>query len=86
VVNTNWEVFTFGRLRSRIAAFQANANKDSADMVQAEFIQSVKVADAYLQLLVAQKLIENAQSNLERAINVQNVVIAKARNGLIAGG
>ena len=85
VVNTNWEVFSFGRLRSRINAFEANANKDSADMVQEEFIQSVKVADAYLNLLIAQKLIENAQSNLDRAMNVQHVVIAKAKNGLIAG-
>ena len=85
VVNTNWEVFTFGRLRSRINAFQANANKDSADVVQEEFIQSVKVTDAYLNLLIAQKLVSNAQSNLDRAVYVQQVVIAKAKNGLIAG-
>lgn len=85
VVNTNWEVFSFGRLKSRIEAFKANASKDSADMAQEEFIQSVKIADAYLNLLIAQKLIANAQSNLDRAIYVQQVVLAKAKNGLIAG-
>ncbi|MFT4152484.1 TolC family protein [Parafilimonas sp.] len=85
VVNTNWEVFSFGRLKSRIEAFKASASKDSADIAQEEFIQSVKVADTYLNLLIAQKLISNAQSNLDRATYVQQVVLAKAKTGLIAG-
>ena len=85
VVNTNWEVFTFGRLKSRIAAFQARANTDSADVVQEQFIQGVRIADAYLNLLITQRLIANAQANLARVQYIQQVVLAKARNGLIAG-
>ncbi len=85
VINTNWEVFSFGRLKSRIAAFQAQANTDSADLVQEQFVQSVKIADAYLTLLITQRLIDNAKANLDRVIYVQRVVIAKAKNGLTAG-
>lgn len=85
VVNTNWEVFSFGRLKSRIEAFQARANTDSADYVQEQFVQGVKIADAYLNLLITERLINNAQANLERVQYVQRVVLAKARNGLIAG-
>ncbi len=85
VVNTNWEVFSFGRLKSRIEAFEARANTDSADVVQEQFVQGVRIADAYLNLLITQRLIANAQANLARVQYIQQVVLAKARNGLIAG-
>ncbi len=85
VINTNWEVFTFGRLKSRIGAFQARANTDSADVAQEQFIQSVKIADAYLNLLITQRLINNAKADSARVVYVQQVVLAKAKNGLIAG-
>lgn len=85
VINANWEVFTFGRLKSRINFAQSQANTDSADLMQEQFIQGVKIADAYLDLLIAQRLINNAKANLERATGVQTVVLAKAKSGLIAG-
>ena len=85
VINTNWEVFSFGRFKSRIASFQARANTDSADLVQEQFIQSVKIADAYLNLLITQILISNARADSARVAYVQKVVTAKAKNGLIAG-
>jgi len=85
VLNTNWEVFTFGRLKSRIAASQARANTDSADLLQEQFVQMVKIADAYLGLLITQRLIDNAKANLDRVLSVQRVVLAKAKSGLIAG-
>ena len=85
VINTNWEVFTFGRLQSRVAAFQARANTDSADIAQEQFIQGVKIADAYLNLLITQILISTAKADSARVSYVQQVVLAKAKNGLIAG-
>ncbi len=85
VINTNWEVFSFGRLKSRIEAYQARANTDSADVVQEQFIQSVKIADAYLNLLITQRLINVAKADSARIASVQAVVLAKAKNGLIAG-
>ncbi|THU36020.1 TolC family protein [Niastella caeni] len=84
-VNTNWEFFTFGRLRSKISLANAQVQKDSADLVQEQFIHSVKIASAYLNLLTTQKLVQNAQANLHRAITLQQVVAARTRTGLNAG-
>ena len=85
LVNTNWEVYSFGRLTSEIKLSQAQVTKDSADLVQEEFIQSVKISGAYLNLLIAQRLIENADSNLIRAEAVQQSVLARTKSGLNAG-
>lgn len=85
LVNTNWEVFTFGRIKSRILLANAVVKKDSADLLQEEFVQSVKISSAYLSLLAAQNLIQNAEANLLRAQSVQQSVLARTRSGLIAG-
>jgi len=84
-LNTNWEFFTFGRLKSKISLANAQVQKDSADLVQEQFIHSVKISGAYLNLLATQKLVDNAQKNLERALYVQQAVIARTRSGLNAG-
>ncbi|MEP7375413.1 MAG: TolC family protein [Chitinophagaceae bacterium] len=85
LINTNWEVFTFGRAKSGIVLANAAVKRDSADLLQEEFIQSVKIAGAYLNLLTSQKLVQNAQANLQRAMSVQQSVLARTRSGLIAG-
>lgn len=85
VLNTNWEAFSFGRLKSRIEYAASLVNRDSADVVQEQFIQSVKISSAYLNLLVAQTLIKSAVANLERANYVQRVVLARTKSGLNAG-
>ncbi len=85
ILSTNWEVFSFGRLQSKISSEQARVTTDSMDVVQEQFIQGVKIADAFLSLLIAQRLVTNAKANIERAKSVQTVVTAKAKSGLIAG-
>lgn len=85
ILNTNWEVFTFGRLSSKILLSEAQVKKDSADYVQEEFVYSVKVSGAYLNLLIAQKLVDNFNANLDRAIALQKVVLARTQSGLNAG-
>jgi outer membrane protein TolC len=84
-LNTNWEVYSFGRLRSKINLANAQVARDSADLMQEQFIQSVKIAGAYLNLLTAQRLLKTAQSNLDRAMYVKEVVTARTRTGLNAG-
>ncbi|WP_205510532.1 TolC family protein [Longitalea arenae] len=84
-INTNWEFFTFGRLRSKINLANAQVQRDSADLVQEQFVHSVKIASAYLNLLTTQKLVQNAQANLDRALSVKQVVTARTRTGLNAG-
>ncbi|MEO5889505.1 MAG: TolC family protein [Ferruginibacter sp.] len=85
VLNTNWEVFSFGRLRSRLNYAASQVSKDSADLAQEQFIQSVKISGAYLNLLVTQTLLKSAAANLERAKYVQQVVTARTKSGLNAG-
>jgi outer membrane protein TolC len=85
LINANWEVFTFGRAQSRISLAHAAVKRDSADLEQEAFIHSVKISGAYLNLLAAQKITQNAQANLQRALAVQQVVLARTRSGLNAG-
>jgi outer membrane protein TolC len=85
IVNMNWEVFTFGRVRSRIEAAKAQVSRDSADLAQEEFVHKVKISGAYLNLLIAQQLVRSAQSNLTRAEIVQRTVRARALSGLNPG-
>lgn len=84
-LNTNWEVYSFGRLKSKINLANAQVARDSADLMQEEFVQSVKIAGAYLNLLTAQRLLITADSNLARALTVKEVVTARTRTGLNAG-
>jgi outer membrane protein TolC len=84
-LNTNWEVYSFGRLKSKINLANAQVARDSADLMQEQFVQSVKIAGAYLNLLTAQRLLITADSNLARALTVKDVVTARTRTGLNAG-
>lgn len=84
-INSNWEFFTFGRLRSKIGLASAQVQKDSADLMQEQFVHSIKIAGAYLNLLTTQRLIQNAQANLDRTTFVQQAVAARTRSGLNAG-
>jgi len=85
IVNANWEAFTFGRVRSRIDLAVSQSQKDSADLAQEEFIHSVKVSSAYMNLLLAQRLQRAAESNLGRALTVQQLVRARVNSGLNPG-
>jgi outer membrane protein TolC len=85
VINTNWEFISFGRLKSRIAAAQSQVALDSAGLTQEKFVHSVRITGAYLNLLIAQRLVQTAQSNVDRAVYIQQSVIARTKSGLIAG-
>ncbi len=85
LLNANWEFISFGRLRSRIDAGQAQVRLDSSALLQEQFVQGVKIAGTYLNLLIAQRFIQNAQANIDRVAYIQQSVIARAKNGLIAG-
>ncbi|HXB45560.1 MAG TPA: TolC family protein [Puia sp.] len=84
-VNTNWEFISFGRLQSKIDLASKQLFLDSANLTQEKFVQSVKIAGAYLNLLIAQRFEQNAQSNVDRASFVQQTVIARTRSGLNPG-
>ena len=85
IINTNWEFFTFGRLTSKIKLSESQVRRDSADLAQEEFIQSIKISSAYLNLLAAQRLVLNAEANLNRTSFILQVVLARTKSGLNAG-
>ena len=85
VLNTNWEFISFGRIKSRIDLAGSQLKLDSANLLQEQFIHSVRIAGSYLNLLIAQRLVRNAQANVDRALSVQQSVLARAKSGLVAG-
>ncbi len=85
LINTNWEFISFGRLQSKINLANKQLMLDSANLTQEKFVQSVKIAGAYLNLLIAQRFVQNAQSNVDRANYVQQTVVARAKSGLNPG-
>ena len=85
LINTNWEFISFGRLKSRIDAAHAQVQTDSANLTQEKFVQGIRIAGAYLNLLIAQRLVQTAQLNIERTSYIQQSVIARTKSGLTAG-
>ncbi len=85
LLNTNWEFISFGRLQSRIEAAHAQLVQDSANLTQEKFVHSVRIAGAYLNLLIAQRLVQTAGFNVDRTTYIQQSVIARTKSGLIAG-
>jgi len=85
IFNTNWEVFSFGRLKSRIELADAQMRQDSADLLQEQFQHRVRVASSYLSLLLSQRFVRNAQANLIRAEVVRQNVRARVLSGLNPG-
>lgn len=85
LINTNWEFISFGRLQSKIDLANKQLLLDSANLTQEKFVQSVKIAGAYLNLLITQRFVRNASSNVDRAVYVQQTVTARTKSGLNPG-
>lgn len=83
LLSGSWEFFTFGRISSRIDLADAVAKRASADVDQETFVHCVRVAGAYLDLLIARQLKGVAESNLERTDKVLDYVTARANSGLV---
>lgn len=85
LTNVNWDFFAFGRAKERIHVSETIVKRDESDLAQEQFQHSIRVASAYLNLIVAQRLTRSWENNLERAVAIKNVVVTRAKNGLIAG-
>jgi len=85
LTNVNWDFFAFGRAKEKINVAQTVVSRDQSDLEQEQFQHNIRVAGSYLNLLAAQRLIRSWQKNLERASALKNVVVTRAKNGLIAG-
>ncbi len=85
LVNMNWDFYSFGRIRQRIAVSKADADRFEKDLEQEEFQHKIKIAGAYLNLLAGQRLEISQQKNLDRAIVFQRLAAARVKNGLLPG-
>jgi outer membrane protein TolC len=85
VSNVNWDFFSFGKAKERVKVQKSIVNLDETDLAQEQFEHEVRVASAYLNLLVAQQLAKAQQDNLSRSVDLQKVVIARVKNGLNPG-
>jgi outer membrane protein TolC len=85
LTNVNWDFFAFGRSKEKIKTAQAAAIRDNNDLQQEIFQQKIRVSAAYLNLLAAQRLTASYRNNLNRADTFRQVVVSRAKGGLIAG-
>ena len=85
VSNVNWDFFAFGKAKERVKVQSSIVSLDETDLVQEQFQHQVRVASTYLNLLIAQQLSKAQQDNLNRAADLQRVVVARVKNGLNPG-
>jgi len=85
LANVSWDFFSFGKAREKVQVQKTTVSLDQTDLVQEQFQHQVRVASTYLNLLAAQQLTKAAEDNLQRAIDLQTVVVARVKNGLNAG-
>ncbi|GAB3942636.1 hypothetical protein GCM10028805_07470 [Spirosoma harenae] len=80
-----WRAITFGRVKANIGVAKADLQRSQIDYENEIFQHQVRTIDAYLLLLVNQKLVQIQQANLDRAQTFKRVVDAGVRSGMRAG-
>ncbi|ANH84027.1 transporter [Niabella ginsenosidivorans] len=85
LTNVNWEFFAFGKYREKVRVAQRTQESNTKDYEQELFEHKVKVAAAYLNLIASRQITKSYEKNLSRADSIRVFVIARAKNGLVAG-
>ncbi|GAB3780229.1 hypothetical protein GCM10028818_32030 [Spirosoma horti] len=80
-----WRAINFGRIKANIAVAEADLQRSRVDYENEIFQHQVRTIDAYLLLLINQKLVQIQRSNLDRAQTFKRVVDAGVRSGMRAG-
>ncbi|WP_229252602.1 TolC family protein [Dyadobacter helix] len=81
----DWRVFNFGKLNANVAAANAELTRSQADYENELFQHQVRIVDAYLVLLINQKLVTAQERNLERALVFKQVTDAAVGSGMRPG-
>lgn len=81
----DWKVFNFGKVNANVNAAKADLARSQADYENELFQHQVKIIDAYLLLLINQKLVEAQRQNLERASVFKRVTDAAVSSGMRPG-
>ena len=81
----DWEAVTFGRRQARRSQARLSVEQAQADYEGELFTHQVRVCDAYLLALNAQKSVALQTANLQRAQGLQRVIRASTKGGLRPG-
>lgn len=81
----DWKVFNFGKVNANVNAAKADLARTQADYENELFQHQVKIIDAYLLLLINQKLVDAQRQNLERATVFKRVTDAAVTSGMRPG-
>ncbi|WP_083769126.1 TolC family protein [Dyadobacter fermentans] len=81
----DWKVFNFGKVKAQVNAAKADLARSQADYENELFQHQVKIIDAYLLLLINQKLVDAQRQNLERASIFKRVTDAAVSSGMRPG-
>nr|WP_295934562.1 TolC family protein [uncultured Dyadobacter sp.] len=81
----DWKVFNFGKIKANVNAARADLTRTQADFDNELFQHQVKIIDAYLVLLINQKLVDAQRQNLERAAVFKRVTDAAVSSGMRPG-
>ncbi|GGH47605.1 hypothetical protein GCM10007423_48220 [Dyadobacter endophyticus] len=81
----DWKVFNFGKVNANVNAAKADLARSQADYENELFQHQVKIIDAYLLLLINQKLVEAQRQNLQRAAIFKRVTDAAVSSGMRPG-
>lgn len=80
-----WSPVSFGQYRASVNTSKAELGEARNDQANEQFQEQLNVCSAYLNLLVLMKLSASAGDNLARALQIQQVIVALARNSLRPG-
>ena len=81
----NWTVFAFGKIRSQVTLSKAEVQESNTEYANEIFQQQIKVSDAYLLLLMNEKLTSVERENYNRAIVLRTAIRAAAVSGMRPG-
>jgi len=81
--NVNWNLFTFGRIKSQVRLGEKKEKTATAALDQEIFQHQVKVSATYLNLVASQRLKFIQEKNLERARVFFEMTDSRAKSGLI---
>ena len=81
----DWEAITFGRRQARRSQARLSVEQAQADYEGELFTHQIRVCDAYLLALNAQKSVTLQTANLQRAQGLQRIIRASTEGGLRPG-
>ncbi len=81
----DWKIINFGKISAKVNVARSERNRSNLEYENELFQYQIRLADAYLLLLISHKLTLLQRANLERAEVYRDVVVASVRSGIKPG-